>query len=170
MDQLKDLSREQLEELLQDFAKRWLAHDGLWFQAIEQGRDMDEAIRYDIAAWEKFTVIEAKRIMGFLGLKPGGGLQALEQALKFRLYAFINVQSTEWINEKTLVFKMNDCRVQSARNRKGMADFPCKPVGLQEYSLFAKAIDPRISTRCIACPPDEHPQEFYCGWEFTLVE
>jgi hypothetical protein len=108
VDQLKDLSRDQLEELLQDFAKRWLAHDGLWFQAVEQGRDMDEAIKYDIAAWEKFTVIEAKRIMGFLGLKPGGGLQALEQALKFRLYAFINVQSTEWVNETTLVFKMND--------------------------------------------------------------
>ncbi len=168
MEQLKDLSREQLEKLIEDFAKRWLAHDGLWFQAVEQGRDMDEAIKYDIAAWEKFTVIEAKRIMEFLGIKPGGGLQALEKALKFRLYAFLNVQSTEWLDDKTLLFKMCDCRVQSARNRKGMPDFPCKPVGLQEYSLFAATIDPRIKTRCIACPPDEHPTEFYCGWEFTL--
>ncbi|WP_235839028.1 DUF6125 family protein, partial [Desulfosporosinus metallidurans] len=32
----EDLTREQALELLEDFAKRWIAHDGLWFQAIEQ--------------------------------------------------------------------------------------------------------------------------------------
>jgi hypothetical protein len=65
---------------------------------------------------------------------------------------------------------MNDCRVQSARKRKGLSDFPCKQVGLREYSLFAKTIDPRIKTKCIACPPDEHPENYWCAWEFTLVE
>ena len=67
-----------------------------------------------------------------------------------------------------VVFRMLDCRVQSARKRKGLADHPCKSVGLVEYSEFAKAIDPRIRTRCIACPPDEHPEEFWCAWEFTF--
>src|SRR4051794_9491865 len=105
MEQLKDLSREQLESLVVDFAKRWLAHDGLWFQAVEQGRDMQEAIKYDADAWSKFTIVEAKRIMEFLGLEAGGGLKALEVALKFRLYAFINVQETEWTDENTLLFK-----------------------------------------------------------------
>ncbi len=168
MEQFKDLSRAQLESLVVDFAKRWLAHDGLWFQAVEHGRGMDEAIRYDRDAWEKFTVIEAKRIMEFLGLKAGGGLEALEQALKFRLYAFINVQETIWVDTNTLIFRMNNCRVQSARNRKGMPDFPCKPVGLVEYSLFAATIDPRIKSKCLSCPPDPHPDDFYCSWEFTL--
>lgn len=168
MEQLKSLSREQLETLVTDLAKRWLAHDGLWFQAVEQGRGMDEAIRYDREAWERFTVIEAQRIMQFLGLKPGGGLQVLEQALKFRLYAFINTQETAWPDENTLVFRMNNCRVQSARNRKGLPDFPCKPVGIEEYRLFAATIDPRIQTRCLCCPPDEHPEEFYCAWEFSI--
>ncbi|HWJ02241.1 MAG TPA: DUF6125 family protein [Verrucomicrobiae bacterium] len=170
MEQLKALSREQLENLVVDFAKRWLAHDGLWFQAVEQGRGMDEAIKYDAEAWEKFTVIEAKRIMEFLRLPPGGGLEALEQALKYRLYAVINLQETERVNAKTLVFKMTNCRVQFARNRKGLPDFPCKPVGLVEYANFARTIDSRIKTRCIACPPDEHSAEFYCAWEFTLED
>ena len=40
-----DLSRDRLLELLQDMAKRWLAHDGLWFQAVERAHGMDEAIR-----------------------------------------------------------------------------------------------------------------------------
>lgn len=37
-----------------------------------------------------------------------------------------------------------------------------------EYTEFAKVIDPRLQTRCIACPPDRHPDQFWCAWEFTL--
>ena len=30
------------------------------------------------------------------------------------------------------------------------------------------AIDPRIETRCVACPPDPHPEEYWCAWEFSI--
>jgi hypothetical protein len=63
---------------------------------------------------------------------------------------------------------MNNCRVQYARNQRNLPDFPCKPVGIIEYGDFAKTIDPRIKTRCIACPPDPHPHEYYCAWEFSI--
>ncbi|CAA7602519.1 Hypothetical protein DEACI_3198 [Acididesulfobacillus acetoxydans] len=165
-----DLTRDQALLLLTDLAKRWLAHDGLWFQSIEKARGMDEAIFHDTEAWRKFTVIEANRIKEFMALPENGGLQALERALNFRLYAFINQQEILHPNEKTLILHMTNCRVQSARQRKGLPDFPCKPVGEVEYSLFASTIDSRIKTRCLACPPDPHPAEFFCGWEFTLDE
>jgi hypothetical protein len=165
---IKHLSREQLEQLLEDFAKRWLAHDGLWFQQVEKEHGMEEAIRLDAAAWEHFSGLEARRIMTFLGLEQGGGLPALKQALSYRLYAFVNQQQIEEPDSSTLIFKMNDCRVQSARRRKNMAEFPCKKVGLVEYSWFAKTIDPRIKTRCLHCPPDPHPEDCYCAWEFKI--
>jgi hypothetical protein len=63
---------------------------------------------------------------------------------------------------------MENCRVQAARKRKNLPDFPCKPVGILEYTYFAKTIDPRIETRCISCPPDPHPEEYYCSWEFRI--
>ena len=103
-------------------------------------------------------------------MAPGGGIPALAQALGLRLYAWINRQEIVEQTDDRLVFRMNDCRVQAARKRKGLPDFPCKPVGLVEYSGFAKTIDPRIETRCIGCPPDAHPDEWYCAWEFTLKE
>jgi hypothetical protein len=162
------LSREQLENLVTDFAKRWLAHDGLWFQQVEKYYGMNEAIKLDAGAWENFTVIEAKRIMGLLNIEPGGGLQALKRALALRLYAFVNKQEIEQPNENTLIFRMVDCRVQSARKRKQMDEFPCKAVGLVEYSGFARTIDPRIKTRCLHCPPDSHPEDSFCAWEFTI--
>jgi hypothetical protein len=149
-------------------AKRWLAHDGLWFQAVEKELGMEEAIKLDAAAWEKFSKVEAERIKVLLQLPDDGGIPALKAALNLRLYAFINKQEIIDVDQNRIIFRMNDCRVQSARKKKGLPDFPCKTVGLVEYSVFAKSIDPRIQTRCLACPPDEHPDDYFCAWEFWI--
>jgi hypothetical protein len=162
-----ELSREQLLQVVSNFAKNWLAHDGLWFQAVERKRGLDEAIAADAAAWERFSPIEAQRIKSLLGLGERPGLEGLGKALDYRMYAVLNRQRSE-LDGGVLRFWMNDCRVQSARKRRGLPDFPCKQVGLVEYAEFAKAIDPRIRTRCLACPPDPHPDEFFCGWEFRI--
>jgi hypothetical protein len=106
--------------------------------------------------------------MKLLEIKQGGGLDALALALKFRLYANINEQTIERPDSNTLIFTMNTCRVQEARKRKGLPDFACKPVGIVEYSNFAKAIDERIRTECIFCPPDEHPANAFCCWRFSI--
>ena len=165
---LQDLSKEELIAIIVDDAKNWLAHDGLWFQAVEERYGMETAIEVDRAAWEKFTVVEAKRIMARLGIEPGGGIPALVECLKHRLYARLNLQESIEVSAARAVFRMVDCRVQSARKRKGLPDFPCKSVGLVEYAGFARTIDPRIKTRCLACPPDAHPEAFWCAWEFIL--
>ena len=165
---LQGLNKEELIAIIVDDAKNWLAHDGLWFQAVEQRYGIDTAIEIDRAAWEKFTVVEAKRIMARLGIEPGGGIPALVECLKHRLYARLNLQESIEVSAARAVFRMVDCRVQSARKRKGLPDFPCKTVGLVEYAGFARTIDPRIETRCIACPPDAHPEAFWCAWEFVL--
>lgn len=165
---LESMSKEELIAVIVDDAKNWLAHDGLWFQAVEKMYGMDIAMDADRDAWRYFTVIEAKRIMERLGMKPGGGIPALVECLKHRLYARLNLQDCLEQSEKRVLFRMLDCRVQSARKRKGLADFPCKSVGVVEYSEFARAVDPRITTKCIACPPDQHPDQYWCAWEFTL--
>lgn len=166
---LYKLSKEELIAIIVDDAKNWLAHDGVWFQAVEKRYGMEVAVAVDTEAWQHFTVIEAKRIMTRLGLKAGGGIPALVECLKHRFYARLNLQDVIEQSENRVVFRMLDCRVQSARKRKGLADHPCKSVGIVEYSEFAKAIDPRLQTRCIACPPDAHPEEFWCAWEFILA-
>lgn len=167
---LYKLSREELVRIIVDDAKNWLAHDGLWFQEIEKRYGLDVAVDADTEAWRRFTVIEARRIMARLGIAPGGGIPALVECLKHRFYARLNLQEAIDITENKAVFRMLDCRVQSARKRKGMAEHPCKSVGIVEYGEFAKTVDPRIVTRCIACPPDPVPEEYWCAWEFTLQD
>ena len=169
-DRLLTFPKEDLVAIIEDAARNWLAHDGLWFLAVEGAHGMDEAIRLDAKAWEQFTVVEAKRIMKRLGLQSGGGLAALKLALQYRLYAYINVQEMVDVDERTVRFRMLECRVQQSRQRDKRPDFPCKPVGLVEYAGFARTIDPRIVTRCVCCPPDDHPTDSWCTWEFSMPE
>ena len=168
MEHLRDLSREDLLKLIDIHAKSWLAHDGCWFLAAEERYGQEAAIYLDTRACELFSPVEARRIMRAFQISEGGGLDALEKALGYRLYTTVNPQLVERPNGNTLVFKMLDCRVQNARRRKGLPDFACKPVGLVEYTKFAEAVDPRIRTRCLQCPPDRTEGSGYvCGWEFT---
>ncbi len=165
---LKDMSREDLVGLLKAMGVNWLANDGIWFQAVEQRFGMNDAKRCNDTCWTRYSPFEAKRIKEVLDLPENGGIPALKKALKFRMYATINRQSIQDIDENTIIFRMNECRVQVARKRKGLDDYPCKSAGLVEYPYFAAAIDPRITTECIGCPPDDHPEDWYCAWKFTL--
>ena len=167
---LHAMSKEELIAILLDDAKNWLAHDGLWFQAVEASHGMEAAMDADREAWRHFTRIEAKRIMARLGIEPGGGIPALLECLNHRLYARLNLQDSIEVSANRAVFRMVDCRVQSARKRKNLPAFPCKSVGIVEYSEFAKTIDPRIETNCVACPPDALPEDYYCAWEFSLPD
>jgi hypothetical protein len=170
MEDLKNLAKEDLLEILRDGALNWLAHDGLWFRAAEDRYGMEAAMDLDREAWRGFTVIEAKRIMKRLGMAPGGGIPTLVRALGFRLYARINEQEVVEESPAHCVFRMKTCRVQDARQRQGLADFPCKSVGIVEYEGFARTIDGRIETTCLSCPPDPKPEGAWCVWEFRLKE
>lgn len=169
LDSINDLPREKLLELVSNFSKNWLAMDGVWFQSIEKKYGMDEAMEHDANAWRQFTVIEAKRIKGFLGLPEQAGLDGLRLALGFRMYAPLN--KVEYLLEgNQLVYNVTSCRVQTARARKKMPFHPCKSVGIIEYSGFANTIDSRITTECVSCYPEITCPESNCVWKFTLTE
>ncbi len=164
------LSDDKKLSLLSDAAKNWLAMDGVWFQAVESVYGMNDAKRCNDSVWGRFSPFEAHSIKRLLGIGEHPGLEGLKKALNFRLYGRINTQSCyyEDLGKTSMVFEMNECRVQAARKRKGMEDYPCKSAGLVEYQRFAEAIDSRIKTECIGCPPDKHPEKWHCAWRFYI--
>ena len=161
------LDRNGLFTALDVFAKNWLAHDGSWFRAAEERYGMVVAIELDAAAWRRFAAAEAGRIMEAHAIPKDGGLDALARALSLRAYSFVNPSKIER-DGPVLSFFMTSCRVQETRRRKGLLDFPCRPVGEVEFETFARTVDPRITTRCLHCPPDADSHG-HCGWEFRLV-
>jgi hypothetical protein len=167
---LQSMNPEQILTLIDALSVNWLVNDGVWFQAVEETHDMATAKRCNDAAWSGYSPFEARRIKKLLDLPDEGGLEALARALEFRLYARVNEQAYEWQEDGSLIFRMVNCRVQAARKRKGLDDYPCKSGGVVEYTTFAAAIDSRILCECIACPPDEHPEGWFCAWRFTLSD
>lgn len=164
---LENMSKEQLIALLEIYSKNWLALDGVWFQSIEEKYGMDEAMLHDKNAWRKFTAIEARRIKDFLGLGDNSGLEGLKNALELRFYGSLNNYELRLEGDE-LYFANTDCRVQTARQRKGMEYHPCKQVAVIEYSGFAETIDPRIKCRCVSCYPDIADESVCCAWVFYI--
>ncbi len=165
---LLEMDADKLKFLKDRMAKNWLVTDGVWFQTVEFSKGMNDAKRCNDSCWAQFSPVEAHSISKFLELPENPGLEGLKRALGFRIYESINSQSIVEETDDSFVFQMNRCRVQDARKRKGLDDYPCKSAGLVEYTYFASAIDKRIHTECLGCPPDSHPDEWYCAWKFTL--
>ncbi len=165
---LLDMDRDKLMGLIETLGVNWLANDGVWFQSVEFTSGMDDAKRCNDTCWTRFAAFEAWSIKRFLGIAENSGLEGLKKVLNFRMYSRINTQTIVDESENVIRFEMNDCRVQSSRKRKGLPDYPCKSAGTVEYTSFARGVDKRIRTECIGCPPDEHPDEWFCAWRFTL--
>ncbi|WP_316896338.1 DUF6125 family protein [Pseudodesulfovibrio indicus] len=146
----------------------WLAADGVWFQAVEQRAGMDAAKRVNDTCWARFAPLEARRAKAILGLPDNGGIPALKAVLAERMYGRLN--RWEFVEETadSIIFRMTDCRVQTARKRRGLPDYPCKSGGTTEYTSLAREVDPRLRCECVGCPPDDHPDEWVCAWRFTL--
>jgi hypothetical protein len=120
------------------------------------------------ACWAEFSPFEAWMIRKLINLEKCPGLGGLKRALGYRLYAAVNRQSINDEGAGSFVFRMDDCRVQASRRRKGLDDYPCKSGGIVEYTTFASAVDPRIRTECVACPPDDRPDGWFCAWRFSI--
>lgn len=165
---LLNMSTEKLETFIELLGVNWLSGDGIWFQSVEAEYGMLDAKRCNDSCWAWFSPFEAWSIKRLLNLPEQPGIEGLKKALQLRMYAKINVQSIADQGPDCVLFQMNYCRVQAARKSKGMEDYPCKSAGLVEYTNFARAIDSRIKTECIGCPPDGHPEEWFCAWRFSI--
>ena len=121
---IQDMTREELLGFLEDAALLWLAHDGLWFQAVERRYGTDVGRQCSGEAIAGYSGIEAKRILKRFGLPANGGIPALMQALKFRIYHLINKQDFVEVSEKRCIFRMRECRVQAMRKKKGASGLP----------------------------------------------
>ncbi|NHV60405.1 MAG: hypothetical protein HA492_03200 [Candidatus Verstraetearchaeota archaeon] len=163
---LDSLTREELLDLVEVMSKNLLTLDGYWFLSIENRYGQSVAVEIDREAWEQFGVSEARRIKKFLKISDGT-LEDLARALHFTSIAPVSAVSVETRGDR-VVLNIRNCRPQTARLRSGRGLFPCKPVGLAHLSAFAKVINPRFKVRCLLCPPDEHPDDLWCSWEFRL--
>ena len=166
---LESLPKETLIELLKMFAKTWLITDGVYFQAIEERLGVDEAVKIDIRMWERITLYQARKLKELLGLDERGPM-AIARAQNYLISSLLDGFDIEFYENapEKVVFACTRCSVQEARVRQGRGEFPCKPVGLIYHEKLIEALDPDVKLQCLACPPDPHPDDYWCKWELTM--
>lgn len=155
-----------LIEVLFMHLRNLYAVDGLYFLGIEERYGTSTATEIDQDVWRQMGTIEAKRLRKMnIG---GDDIHGLMKALRLTSWA-LDIEDKEIeIHEDRGVIRNRNCRVQTTRARKGLDEFPCKGVRLGFMKSFAEEFNPDIDVACNVCPPDEHPKDLWCEWEFTL--
>jgi hypothetical protein len=118
--------------------------------------------------WEEMGARTAREIKKRFGIVENG-LDGFVKALKYFPWAVI----INYVVEKKgnrIIIKVPHCPPQEARLRSGRGEFPCKTMHFREFQYFAEEIDERIEVKCVFAPPDSHPKDQWCEWEFRIRE
>ncbi|OGL17847.1 MAG: hypothetical protein A3F92_08650 [Candidatus Rokubacteria bacterium RIFCSPLOWO2_12_FULL_71_22] len=163
---LSALTREQLLEFIDMQQKNWWNLQNNWMAYMNAEYGMEAAVKGDCHCFPANARVQMLRLKKLLGL--GADLDALMKAM---------VLSTIWANgeydvtrvdDRTFRIRVTDCRQQVRRLEEGMGELACKPAGLAISEAAARVIHPGCQVRCLVCPPDAHPRDVWCEWEFAL--
>ena len=166
-DELKKFPKNKILEIFRLFNKNWWTVDSLWFSTIEKEFGVEIAKKINFKVSKTMAPIMAKRIMKTLNLK-GENLQDLAKALKFIVWSTIQKIDVKEQTKDKIIMRVLDCVPQKTRIKMGEKEFPCKPLGTIFLSSFAETINPKFKVKCLTAPPDPHPKNVWCEWEFYV--
>ncbi len=143
--------------------------DGLYYLFIEEKFGTKEATEIDRKVWEVMGKIEARKIKELLNIK-GKDIASFMKALSYSGWSMDLEDKEIEIKENKGIIRNIKCRVQNTRLSKGLSEFGCKPVRWVFLKEFAKEFNPKIKVECNICPPDQHKDNLWCEWIFTLTK
>jgi hypothetical protein len=142
--------------------------DGLYFLGIEKKFDTEAATEIDASVWEAMAQIEAKSLQRMLKVGENSSITTIIELLRKSSWALDQPFKTIELSNRRVILSVDKCRTQEARLSKGLCEFPCKKVRFDYLKNFAKTLNQKVEVNCLICPPDAHPKDLWCKWEFRL--
>jgi len=165
---LSKMSPEQLLDFFfQQIRNLWRV-DGLYFLGIEKRFGTEAATEIDAGVWESMAAIEAKSLQRMFKVGENPSVPVIMGLLRKSSWALDQPFKAIEVSDRHVALSIDRCRTQEARLGKGLGEFPCKKVRFGYLKNFAKTLNPKVDVNCLVCPPDEHPKDAWCKWEFTL--
>jgi hypothetical protein len=165
------LAKMSLERLLDFFSLQirnlWRV-DGLYFLGIEKKFGTEAATEIDAGVWEVMAQIEAKNLQKMFNIGENPDVPTIISLLRKSSWVLDQPFKTIKVSDKRATLGVDRCRTQETRLSKGLGEFPCKKVRFGYLKNFAKTLNPKVKVNCIVCPPDRHPKNLWCKWEFTI--
>ena len=161
-----DWSRGDLIEFAGFLLHSYRVMDAFWFLYIEEDHDLAEACRLNERVWKKVPQLAARDLKKRFGI-TGTGLDSFLRVL--RLYPW-SILTGYTIEEKPgeVLLSAPQCPPQDGRKKHGLGEYPCKAMHMNEFTSIAHEVNPAIRVECLFAPPDEHPDDCYCRWRFSL--
>jgi len=142
--------------------------DGLYFLGMEKKFGTEAATEIDAGVWEAMAQIEAKSLQKMFQIGENPNIPTIIDLLRKSSWTLDRPFKTVEISDKRAILSINKCRTQETRLSKGLNEFPCKKVRFGYLKTFAKTLNPKVEVNCITCPPEKHPKELWCKWEFAI--
>jgi hypothetical protein len=142
--------------------------DGLYFLGIEKKFGTEAATEIDAGVWEAMAQIEAKSLQRVFQVGENPDVKKIIELLRKSSWALDQPFKTIEVSGRRATLSVVRCRTQEARLSKGFCEFPCKKVRFGYLKNFAKTLNPKVEVNCLVCPPDKHPKDSWCKWEFEL--
>ena len=167
----KTLAEMPVEKLLDYFFLQirniWRV-DGLYFLGIEKKSGTEAATKIDAKVWESMAAIEAKSLQRMFKVAENPDVATITDLLSKSSWALDQPFKAIETGNKRVTIGIDRCRTQEARLGKGLCEFPCKNVRFGYLKNFAETLNPKVKVNCLVCPPDKHPKDSWCKWEFTM--
>lgn len=164
---IENIPKEKLADFIFMHLRNMWAVDGLYYLGIEERYGTEVATEIDCFVWSVMGKIEARRIKTMFNITDTS-IDALITALQYSGWTMDLEDKQIDVQKNKAIIRNVKCRVQNTRIKKGLSEFACKPVRQGFLEAFAHEINPDISLTCVLCPPDDHPDDLWCEWEFTL--
>ena len=142
--------------------------DGLYFLGIEKKFGTEAATEIDAGVWETMAGIEAKSLQKMFAVGENPDVPAIMDLLRKSSWGLDQPLKTIEVSSERAVLGIDRCRTQETRLSKGLSEFPCKNVRFGYLRNFARTLNPSVKVNCLVCPPDKHPKDSWCKWEFVI--
>ena len=167
MEILSKLSKDELLDFIDMLQKNWWNLQNNYILYINKKYGEEAAVKADGHCVPANARVQIYRLRKTFGLKDD--IQSLMNAMILSTI-WVNSDYEIWkIDEKRFRIKVTNCYQQVRRLEDGMGEFGCKPAGLAISEAAAEVINPAFDVKCLVCPPDEHPDDVWCEWEFVLT-
>lgn len=166
MEILSQMTREQLLELIDIQQKNWWNLQNNWMAYMSTEYGMEAAVKGDCHCFPANARVQMYRLKKLLGL--GEDLDSLMKAMVLSTI-WANGEYDIWkVDDRTFRIRVTDCHQQVRRLEEGMGELACKPAGIAISEAAARTLNPACEVRCLVCPPDAHPRDIWCEWEFAV--
>ena len=165
---LSKLSKDELLDFIDMFQKNFWNLQNNYILYLNNEYGEEAAVKADGHCYSANAKVQMYRLSKMFGLKDD--LQSLMDAMILSTI-WANCDYDIWkIDEKRFRIRVTNCYQQVRRLEDGLGEFGCKPAGLAISETGANVINPACNVKCIVCPPDEHPDDVWCEWEFELTD